>query len=213
MKKHLKSAVILVLMVCLIAGASFADRLILIPTGNTLGTGVKAEYATRSNTSDGHGLWINIGLPNVELEGAWFENAFSETPNAVSVQLTVIPQTSFTPGIAIGARDISNNTNGTGALYDGRAYYLVLSKTIDESSGIPILLTDVKFHAGVGTGSLNGIFLGAEATLGMGLTLGAEYDSDNVNYTASYKVLPMFRVKASSIHGDMYYGGIFSLRT
>lgn len=212
MKRYLVNAVVAVIILCLAAGASFAERMVLIPTGNTLDIGLKAEYATRPTVSDGHGLWVAVGIPNVEIEGAWFEDEFSETPDAVSVQFTVIPQTSFTPGIAVGVRDISNNTEGTGVLYNGRAYYLAFSKTIDESSGLPILLTDVKLHFGVGTGSLGGAFFGAEATLPIGLTLGAEYDSDKMNYAASFPVGSVFKVKASLIDGEMYYGGVLCLK-
>ena len=196
---------------CLAAGSSVADRLILIPTGTTLTTGgIKGEFAASSERNDAKAYWVNVGMSRFEVEGARFQDFGADDVDAVGVQVSVLPETTFTPAIALGVRDISDETGGKGVLYDGQSFYLAVSKAIPVTGGVPILFKDMKMHGGVGTGSLGGIFFGVEGTLPIGIRLAGEYDTDDFNLAASYSIIPALRVRASSIKRDFYYGVAFA---
>ena len=198
---------IVIVAVHLLVGSAFGDRLLLIPTGTTLGTGdFRAEYAA-SGTARAY--WAATGISRLEVEGAWF-NGFGPQPDtAWSVQIAVLPETSFTPALGIGMRDMGSTTDKSAALYDGRSLYMAVTKSIELGEGLTFI-QDLKLDAGIGTGSLNGIFFGAEAGLSGRLRLAAEYDTRDFNFAATYGVAPIVNVRVSSIHGDVYYGLLLS---
>ncbi|MDI6828466.1 MAG: hypothetical protein QME62_08290 [Armatimonadota bacterium] len=195
----------------LIAGIASGDRLILIPTGSTISTGLKAEYAA-STEGDGQKIyWASLGVSRFEVEGARFQDFDNiDQKDAVSVQLCVIPETSFTPAVGIGVRDLSDETEGFGLPYDGQSFYAAVSKTVPVTGGIPVIFQDMKVHGGIGTGSLGGVFFGVEGTLPMGLRIAAEYDTEKFNWAAIYNIAGPLKFKVSSIRNDIYYGAFLS---
>ncbi len=196
---------------CLFAGSVAADRLILAPTGDTLTTGgIKAEFAANSDIGDAKAYWVNVGISRVEVEGARFAGFSADDIDSISAQIAALPETSFTPAVALGVRDISDETDVAGALYGGRAFYLAASKGIPVTGGVPFLFQDVKLHGGVGTGSLSGVFFGIEGKLPMGVRLAGEYDTEDFNAAASYSIVPALQIRLSSIKSDIYYGALFS---
>ena len=202
--------ILLAIMVCMLATAVAANRLITIPTGNTLTTGgIKLEYAANSSNSDQKIYWANVGVSRLEVEGARFAGFGTKQTDAISLQVSVMPETSFTPGVALGVRDISDQTKGNG-LYDGRSYYVAVSKAVPVTGGIPLIFQDVRVHSGIGTGSLSGVFFGIEGRLPMGLNVSGEYDTSDFNYAASYNIVPTIKAKASWIKGDFFYGATFA---
>ncbi len=210
MSKRLILAAAVVLLACMVAGAASADRLVLIPTGTTLSTGgLRAEYA---NNSDGDGaiFWANVGVSRLEIEGARFADFGGDDTDVFSVQASVIPETSFTPALAIGMRNITDENGALPALYDERSLYAVASKTIPVVEGVPGLLGDMRVHGGIGTGALSGLFFGVEATVvPVGVRAAVEYDTDDWNWALSYG-LGVIRAKAYSINEDIFYGVAFS---
>lgn len=195
----------------LMVGTANADRLILIPTGNTLSTGgLKAQILSRTSSDDGRAYLLNVGVSRLEIEGAKFQDFHGRSEDVISGQVSVLPETSFTPSVALGVRDAGNATEDLGMPYDGRSFYLVASKGIPVTGGIPLLLQNVKLHGGIGTGSLKGLFFGAEGTIPLGLRLAAEYDSSRFNGELSYNIIPKVRASISLIKSDVYYGGSFS---
>ncbi len=211
MPRTLMSAVLAVTILCIAVGLANADRLVLIPTGSTLSTGgIKAEYATGSEAGGGDVYWVNLGLSRFEVEGTRFQGFGPDDVDAFGVQASVIPETSFTPAIALGMRDIADETEGKGVLYEGQSLYLVLSKSTPVTGGVPLLLDDMKVHGGVGTGGLSGAFFGIEGRIPMGLRVAAEYDTEDFNWAASYSLIPSVKLKVSSMKGDIYYGAAFS---
>jgi len=198
-------------MVCILATTVTANRLITIPTGNTLTTGgIKLEYAANASDSDKKIYWANVGVSRLEVEGARFAGFTTEQTDAISVQVSVMPETSFTPAVAVGIRDISDQTKDKGLFYDGRSYYAVVSKAVPITGGIPLIFQDVRVHSGIGTGSLGGVFFGVEGKLPMGLNISGEYDTSDFNFAASYKIVPTIKAKASWIKGDFFYGANFA---
>ena len=203
-----------VLVVCCAPAASVsADRLILIPEGTTLTTGqVKGEYQVRATSGGATAYWANVGLLRLEIEGAWFQGFSAPDTDAVSAQISVLPETSFTPAVALGIRDIGDKTKTDAAdsLYDGRSLYLAASKGLSfVARGLPFL-SDLKVHAGIGTGSLSGIFFGAEVAVSGRWRLAAEYDSHYVNIAAMYNVAPIARLRVEKIRNDTYFGAVLS---
>ncbi len=211
MRRILVVAVLVLTICCLLAASVAADRLILIPEGMTLGTGqIKGEIAVRGNNGgSAQAFWGNVGVSRLEVEGAWFNDFDTKNTQAYSAQVSVLPETSFTPALALGVRDIGDATRFTDSLYGGRSFYVAVSKGIPFSSGIPIL-RDLKFHGGVGTGSLSGVFFGAEAGLPGGLHLAGEYDTEDVNFSAAYDIARIVELKISSMRSDLYFGASLS---
>lgn len=194
-----------------VSSLAVADRLILIPTGETLSSGsIKAEYAANSN-GDGKVYWVNLGVSRLEIEGTRFQDFTPDNEEAVSAQVSVLPETTFTPAIALGIRDIGDETEGKGVLYDGQSFYLAVSKSIPVTGGVPLLFQDVVMHGGIGTGSLSGIFFGIEGTLPMGVKVMGEYDTNDFNFALSYNLIPTLKARVSSIKGDIYYGASFAV--
>lgn len=213
MKRFLAIGILCAALGIAFAGVSSADRLILIPEGTTLSTGgVKGEVLARTD-GDGEMYAANIGFSRFEIEGVSFQNFNnSDDATAISAQVSILPQTSFTPAIAFGIRDIGNDSDGKNSLYGGRGYYLAVSKKLVAPDVIKSGFKDVSLHCGVGADSIKGVFFGIEGALPMGLRLAAEYDSENVNAEISYNIIPAIKIDAASIKGDMYYGAAFSTR-
>lgn len=211
MKKALLCLLLLVLGCLMVISYASADRLILIPTGSTISTGIKGEYAASAEGDDQKIYWASIGMSRFEIEGARFQDfPATEKTDALSAQVCVIPETSFTPAVAVGVRDISDETEGLGLPYDGQSFYAAVSKTVPITGGVPIIFQDMKVHGGVGTGSLGGVFFGVEGTLPIGLRIAAEYDTEEFNWAAIYSVAGPLKFKVSSIRNDLYYGAFLS---
>ena len=211
MGKILALLVIVCIALCMVVSYASADRLLLIPTGTTLSTGgVKVQAALSTENDNAKVYWANLGISRFEVEGARFQDFGPETLDAISAQVSVMPETSFTPAVALGVRDISDETKDEGALYNGQSIYLAVSKGVPVTGGIPILFQDVKIHGGIGTGSLSGIFFGVQGTLPMGLQVMGEFDTEDFNFGAAYNIAPMLKIQAESLKGDFYYGATFS---
>lgn len=199
-----------VMLVCMIAGGAFADRLVLIPIGATLGTGgIRAEYANNSE-GDGTAIWANLGIMRFEVEGARFMDYNGDDTDVFGLQASVIPETSFTPAIAIGVRNIADESSGLPQPYNERAFYAAATKTLPGTGAVPSLLNDIRIHGGVGTGGLSGVFFGADATVTpLGVRAAIEYDTENWNWAVSYG-LGVIRAKLYNIQDDLYLGAAFS---
>ena len=199
-------AMVLIAIVLFASGAA-ADRLILIPTGATLGTGeFRAEYAASGGQN---ATWAATGVMRLEVEGAWFSGFAPSSDDAWSAQIAILPETSFTPALGVGVRDIGDGSDKSTGLYDGRSLYAAATKEI-ELGEVTTFVQDLKITAGIGTGSLNGIFFGADAGIAERLRLAAEYDTKDINLAATYGLAPLVNVRVSSIHGDVYYGLLIS---
>lgn len=205
MTRTLTKLFAVLLFCCCVGGAVSADRLIIIPEGTTLTTGAaRVEYAGRQSAQ---AYWAAVGILRLEVEGAWFKGFGAESTNALSAQVGVLPETSFTPALALGVRDIGDKTAGEPSPYAGRSYYLAASKSVPLLGGQAIL-QELKVHVGIGNGSLKGVFFGAETTLPGKIQLAGEYDTQNFNFAATYLVLPVVKLRVSSIGGDPYFGAL-----
>lgn len=212
MSKRLVLAAAIALLVFMVSGGVSADRLILTPKGTTLGTGgLSAEYA---NNSDGDGTiyWANIGISRFEIEGARFIDFGPNDTDVFGLQASVIPETSFTPALAIGVRNIADEDNGLLEPYNERSFYVSASKVLPLAEGAPGILGNASVHGGVGTGGLGGFFFGVDASIiPLGVKAAVEYDTEDWNWAASYGFAGIINARITSIKGDVYYG--FTLTT
>lgn len=181
-----KPVSLLPLVACLalwLAGAqpAFCDRAIVTPTGNTLApNAANGEILYSLEDDNATALWAGDGLSRFELDGSYFHVA-DRNSLAVSAETQVLPETFLTPAAAVGIRDIFNATRNTGAVgYGGRAVYIALTKT-EPGPAAGGLVSDVRFNAGLGEGSLHGLFGSVSAKLPLGLVGTFEYDSMRAN--------------------------------
>ena len=211
MRKTIVLAGLVASLVLTLVDAASADRLILIPTGDTFGTGgVKAEYAGNAD-GDGRIYWVNVGIGKFEVEGARYAGYGPDDTDVLSAQAQVTPETMFTPALAVGVRNIGEDAKGLSLSSGGRSIYAVSSKTVPITEGIPGLLEGVRVHGGVGIGGeLSGFFFGIEGKIApLGARALVEYDTEDWNYALAYGI-KMLQGKVSWIKGDVYYGGAFT---
>ena len=186
-----------------------ADRVILAPTGTTLASGeIRAEAAIDTTDSNTRIYWVGIGLQRLEIGATRFENgneiAGPGDTNVLTAEISILPDTTLTPGVGVGAWDISSETP------DGAGYYLALTKVLPFSKDLPSPIRDIRLHAGVGSGAIAGFFAGAEASLPFGLRVAADYFREDFNFSLGWKALPGLQIKAYLLNGESHYGLQFS---
>ena len=203
-----------------------ADRIIFAPTGTVLGGGeIKAEAAAGNAEGFDRVYWLGLGLQRLELNAFRLQDRGSRSTapagraaagssrfdigselvgedslDVVNAEIGVLPETTLTPGIGVGVWDITNETK------DGIGYFVAVSKALPLTRGIPSPIRDVRVHAGVGVGGIEGFFGGAEATILLGLRLYAEYFEGDFNFAVGWKVLPAVQLKAYLLGGDPFVG-------
>jgi hypothetical protein len=206
--KRVVLLVALALLIALCVSQVHADRLIVIPTGITLNSGaVKAEAAWRS--SDGDDIfvpkdadqinWLNIGISRFEIDARRLVRSDGMDKDTVGFEASILPETMLTPAIGIGVRDVSNELE--------RGYYLAVSKTVPLTNKLPLPIHDVKIHGGLGLkGELEGLFIGAEAGLPMGLKISAELVDSKLNASLGWSPISKITLKGYSLDGEFFYG-------
>jgi hypothetical protein len=199
-----------------------ADRVIFSPTGTTLAGGeIRLEGAVNSGESSNKVYWLGIGLQRLELsvirfdvpnrttssaQGNLIKNSImdltnsSDDVNMIGAELSVLPETTLTPGIGVGVWDMTNETPG------GRGYYLAVSKLVPLTNTLPLPIHDVKLHAGVGVDGIDGLFAGAEAGFPLGFKLYAEYFQKEFNFAVGWGMLPGLQLKAQLLDGETFVG-------
>jgi hypothetical protein len=196
------------LLVALSVSQVQADRLILVPTGSVLNSGaIKAEAAFRSSNGDSIFVpkdadqinWLNLGISRFELDARRLVRSDGMDKDTVGFEASVLPETLLTPAIGIGIRDITNELE--------RGYYLAVTKTVPLTNKLPTPIHDIKLHGGFGLkGELDGIFLGAEAGLPMGLKVTAEVVDSKINASLGWSPISKITLKAYELDGKLFYG-------
>jgi hypothetical protein len=178
-----------------------ADKLIWIPTANI--SKLSAEYM-RDGVWDFELITAQLGFRNFELLGRHY-SGFPGSGDSTEVggQLQILPEGFATPGLSLGVWDVAADTPR------GRRVFLVVSKSVPVVNWLPLWVKDIKFHGGLGTGSLSGVFAGAQASIPLGLTLSAEFDSSRTNFGLWWSPIKPLRLKAESWGGDFTVGAQF----
>lgn len=188
----------------LLASPVFADRIILAPSGNVLGTGGLNLEAAFDFSGDGNIYWAGVGIKQLEINVVRFDDGVNvvgaNDATVVGAELNVMPETMFTPGVGVGVWDITSETS------DGIGYYAMLSKMVPLTNTLPLPISNIKLHLGYGLSGVSGLIAGAEADVPFGLNLAAEYFKDDFNFAISKGILPGLRARLYSIDGDVFYG-------
>jgi hypothetical protein len=189
--------VTLLLLVLLSAVPARADKLIWIPTADV--KSVNGEFMT-GDEGDGDVLTAQFGLGQYfEVLGRRFrEPGRDETE--LGGQMQILPEGFATPGLALGVWDLAGETAR------GRRGFLVVSKSIPGISVLPTVFRGLRLHAGLGTGDLSGLFLGAKLKLPAGFALVGETHRGDFNAGLWWTPLRIMSVKAESWDGDFFFG-------
>jgi hypothetical protein len=82
-----------------------------------------------------------------------------------------------------------------------------VSKLVPLTNKLPLPIHDVKIHGGFGLkGELDGLFIGAEVGLPMGLTIAAEVVDSKVNASFGWSPISKLTLKAYSLDSKLFYG-------
>ena len=182
----------------LCANAARADRLIWIPTAAA--GRLQIEYMTRVGGSQGV-LTGQVSLgKQFELLARHYRNFENEDRTEVGGEFVVLPEGIVTPGVAVGVWDVADDGPR------GRRFFGVVTKSVPVINKLPLGIHDIKVHAGIGSNSLSGIFLGGQIGFPFGFRLYAEYDARNVNAGLSWSPLSPLRLKVESWDGDVFVG-------
>lgn len=219
---------IALVLAALAAGPVSADRIIFAPTGTVLSAGeVKAEAATSPSNDNSKVYWLGLGLQKFEVNAIRldikndnpivatslkssgralidFDNPTDEDLDIVNAQLSLVPETTLTPAVSIGAWDLTDKTAG------GIGYFLAFSKAVPLTKELPLPVSDVKVHAGFGVSGIEDFFGGAEASLPLGIRVSAEYFQKDLNYAIGWGPVSGLQLKAYILDGETFYGLKFS---
>ncbi|MCE5323049.1 YjbH domain-containing protein [bacterium] len=189
-----------ILMICILSSPVLANRILLVPSGETLTTGqFRAEAAVSPGNDEGSYMWLAAGLMQVELSVLRHENPGGEKDNEYGAQWSFLPETTFNPAVAFGVQDIADESG------DGITGYLVATKHLPIRLALPII-NDFSVTAGLAAGGIEGPFFGLEAHLPLNFFIQGEYDSQNFNAALGWQPISMFRLKAYTIKDEAYFG-------
>jgi hypothetical protein len=187
-----------VLALVLVAAPARADKLILIPTADV--EGIRGEFMSGPD-SNGNVATAQIGLGRYfELLGRRYHTPGGDNQTEVGGQLQILPEGFVTPGLAIGAWDVADETKA------GRRIFGVLSKEIPGVQFAPTVVRSLRLHLGAGTGRLSSVFLGAHVGLPVGLSLAMEATGDGFNAGLWWSPIRAVRLKAESWDGEFFFG-------
>ncbi|MFQ3549281.1 MAG: hypothetical protein SNJ70_05985 [Armatimonadota bacterium] len=182
----------------LVENSLFADSILFTPKGNTLKLGeFKIEGAVKPIDSYKSYFWLNVGFTEFELSANIFDSKERRTEVLINGQWNFLPETTYTPGIAFGFKDLfSQSKLGTGI-------FAAVSMTLPYESK---LLENTKATVGVGLFGIKGPFAGLEKQLPNGFFLQSEYDSRDINAAFGWKIMDCLKIKTYLLKNEVYYG-------
>lgn len=189
----------LILVICL-PGLAAANTILLAPTGTTLTTGqVRAEAALSPGNDNGKYYWFGTGFQQFEARVIRFETANGEKENQFGAQWNFLPETILTPAVSFGVSDITSQS------HEGIGVYVAATRHLP-TGPLSSVIKDLAVSGGVGIKGIKGPFFGVEAKLPWNLFAQVEYDSRDINAAAGWQPVSLFRIKASNIRSEFYFG-------
>lgn len=193
---------------CLLAGAVRADRVVLGPSAETLAPNTgKAQFLLGTDPAEANRLWLSYSSPaGIELELERLD-LHTETKKryAFNIEYPLLPDLGAAPAVAVGVRDMT----GTGIEHGG--FYGVVTHSFPLPDHIYKLVRSFKLSGGIGSGSIGGPFVGAEARLGTDLGIHAELYRRRPNVGLSLRLARHLQANAVTLDGSVYYGLSYSL--
>ena len=190
-------------------GAS-AERTVLGPTGDTLSPdSFRAEFALNPQSKFQNRLWLQFSTPQgIELETERLD-LMSERKKGYALNIQYPLTYSLVnaiPAIAIGVRDVTGTGNEHGA------FYAAATKSFRLSDAQHRIIHEFKLDVGAGTGTIGGLFVGAQTKFAIGLRVRAEFYKRRPNVTVSFPLTRQLDARAYSLDSHLYYGLTFSVQ-
>lgn len=195
--------------VCLLAfSAARADRVLLSPQGDTLPpSSLKTEFALSPSKSDESLSWVQISTG----QGIEFETQRASLVDdlkaryVLNVQYPLLYDLGSYPAVSIGVRDLF----GTGQEHKG--LYVATTKSFPLSNHQLRYVRSFKLNAGLGTGRLDGPFVGMQAHFTAGMDVYAEIYRRRPNIGIALPLAHNVQARAYSLDGTIFYGLSYSL--
>lgn len=173
-----------------LAGVSWADRLVSVPTGTKVYSGYFKLEGVEWGGDKSQQAWLAYGVDrSVEVAATWFR-ASGETGKVSfdAAYNVVAPITDTSPGVSFGLIDGANVTP------EGRALYLATTWRLGNDGE---LNQDVptELHFGFWTRKEGLLFVGASLPFSPQVRFIAEYDSVRTTAGAEIRPLPALSVK------------------
>lgn len=171
--------------------------LMVVPTADALGKGdwnagffyenVANETINDIVANYGFAQGFEFGIDRFRLTDE------TDTQTLLNTKYRFMPETMSHPAIAAGVADIADEIQTT--------VYVVASKSFGCSPRVwkGETLTP-RVHIGFGGGRLSGLFAGASGFIGNRVELMAEWDSQEVNVGARFRVTPQFTIHAGGFN-------------
>lgn len=184
-----------------------ADPVIVTPSGVSLTTGnAQAETLSTVEGKPRSLSFLTVGLAAVEVQAVELSRP-GLGKLAFSAQTQILPETTLSPAVSAGVRDLANSTRSFDASgYYGRAYYLAGTKALDRTVGAPTVLHDFSLTAGVGFGAMRGPFGSVSARMPLNLQGALEYDSRRLNARVALPLGTAARLEYARVNGRGYVG-------
>jgi len=153
--------------------------LVVIPTCDTLGRGDYNFGVMTEKVNDIHAndIFVNYGAAeNLEIGfNSLLQVEGEDRETLINGKYQFLSETEQRAGVACGITDLTNEMESTA--------YVVASKTIGRGMSIfDNEIVSLRGHAGVGGGSLDGVFAGISAFFGNRVMFSFEWDSKDPNF-------------------------------
>jgi len=183
-----------------------ADRVVLAPSAHITLPGDFAAASVWNVSGPGRLSWLHFGYPQedlgLELElSAYCLNGRSR--ETLGIHYSVISEAAsnnLAPGVAIGIRDLPNRG------YERRSAYLALSKTMRLTEYGERLIGTLRLHAGYGSGSMGGAYLGASVDTPYRVYAAGELLARRLNWRAAVGLAGPLSAEYVFTNGRHYAG-------
>jgi len=186
-----------------------ADRIVLSPDGNALAANsVRGEFEITPYRQNGTLGWLQFSTPHgIELEVERTDLLPDpKTRYGIDVQYPLIYDIGAYPALSVGVRDLL----GTGTYH--KSIYVATTKAFALSDRQLKLLRDIRVSGGVGTGRMDGLFIGIQTRLTLGMSVYAEMYRLRPNVSVALPLARNLQARATSLDGTIFYGLSFIAR-
>jgi Exopolysaccharide biosynthesis protein YbjH len=186
-----------------LAGAVRADRLLLAPSGEALAPdSSQGEFLIAPDHGDGNITWLQYGTPGgIKLDGQ--RTDVISDPRALyalNIQYPVLIDLNGLPSLSVGVRDLL----GTGE--DHRSFYIACTKALVLSRRQRRVVREFRATLGFGTERMDGLFIGVQTRLALGVTLTAEVFRQRPNFGVDLPLMRGLQASVTSLNGSPFYG-------